>query len=347
MPIIEVQQVQKIFQASIRRKGRFSTLRSLFRPEFREIMAVKDISFAIEQGESVAYLGPNGAGKSTTIKMLTGILEPSGGRISVGGLIPQKNRIKNSYQIGAVFGNRSQLFRDLPVKDSFEMLRYMYSIDNNVYERNVKEFASVMDVEGLLDRPVRTLSLGQRMRCEMIAALLHDPEILFLDEPTIGLDVVAKERIRAFIDQMNREKKVTILLTTHDLHDIEMLCKRLIIIDKGQKIYDGSLDYIKKHFATERKVRVEMPSQEAAASLADQMAQRRDVAVSLEELVVVITYDQNQMDTALLLRDILDIGQPRDLVMKDEDIESLIRRIYQHGLEGTRSIQESAASGGL
>ncbi|MDF2960076.1 MAG: ABC-type uncharacterized transport system, ATPase component [Paenibacillus sp.] len=349
MPLIEVNEVRKVFETTVRRKGRFGMLASLIRPEKREVVAVEGISFSIEKGESVAYLGPNGAGKSTTIKMLTGILEPSGGSISVAGLLPHKNRKQSSYQIGVVFGQRSQLLFDLPVKDSFDLLRYMYSISWDRYRRNLQEFAEILEVEHLLERPVRTLSLGQRMRCEILASLLHDPDILFLDEPTIGLDVVAKERIRAFIEKINREKGVTLLLTTHDMNDIERLCQRTMIIDKGRLIYDGSLQYIKDNFATERQIRAAFADRHAAEAGAKVFAKREGVNVHVEELMVRITYDQNLTDTSELLKLLLDRANPRDLTMQDESVDALISRIYREGLDERpkqrRRVAEGVANG--
>jgi ABC-2 type transport system ATP-binding protein len=345
MPLIEVDQVQKVFETNVRRKGRFGTLVSLVRPEKRTVVAVEEISFSIEKGESVAYLGPNGAGKSTTIKMLTGILEPSGGSIHVAGLVPHRNRKQSSYKIGVVFGQRSQLLFDLPVKDSYDLLRYMYSISWERYHRNMKEFAEVLEVEHLLDRPVRTLSLGQRMRCEILAALLHDPDILFLDEPTIGLDVVAKERIRSFIEQINREKGVTLLLTTHDMNDIERLCPRTMIIDKGKLIYDGSLQYIRDNFATERQIRAAFSDNRAAEYAALVFGGREGVAVHIEEQTLRITYDQHQTDTSELLKLLLEKANPRDLTMQDESVDVLISRIYREGIADNPRQSRLAAGG--
>ncbi|MBO9607068.1 MAG: ATP-binding cassette domain-containing protein [Paenibacillaceae bacterium] len=333
MPILEAQELHKSFRLHERHSGRFGLLRSLLRPAVREVNAVSGVSFRVEAGESVAYLGPNGAGKSTTIKMLTGILEPTGGIVTVAGLEPHKHRKQISYRIGCVFGQRSQLLFDLPVSDSFELLRYMYSIPLPVYRARIEEFAGVLQVESLLRRPVRTLSLGQRMRCEMIAALLHEPDILFLDEPTIGLDVVAKERIRVFIERLNRERNVTVLLTTHDLTDIERLCPRLIIIDKGRMLYDGSLATIKERFATRRQIRFAMPDANEAARIAALFAALPEVAAVTDNHQVRLAYDQRATDTADLLRLALQWGNPRDLTMEDENIEALIRRIYEDDID--------------
>ncbi|MFE5323999.1 ATP-binding cassette domain-containing protein [Paenibacillus sp. NPDC056579] len=354
MSLIEVNHIRKVFEMNVRRKGKLGALTSLVRPEKREVVGVDDISFTIEKGESVAYLGPNGAGKSTTIKMLTGVLEPSSGEIKVAGVVPSKNRKLNSYQIGVVFGQRSQLLFDLPVKDSFDLLRYMYSISWERYHRNLKEYSDILEVGHLLERPVRTLSLGQRMRCEILAALLHEPDILFLDEPTIGLDVVAKERIRAFIESINREKGVTLLLTTHDMHDIERLCHRTMIIDKGRLIYDGNLQYIRDRFATERQIRAVFSDSDAALAAAAVLDGIKEIAVHAEEQVLRVTYDQHLTDTSELLRLLLQRANPRDLSMQDESIDALISRIYREGIDDTdrdtytyaRKEAAVAASGG-
>jgi ABC-2 type transport system ATP-binding protein len=324
--------VCKTFETTIRIEGSFGTLLSLVKPLTKEVEAVKDISFAVERGESVAYLGPNGAGKSTTIKMLTGILVPSSGEIKVNGLVPYKNRKRNSYNIGVVFGQRSQMLYDLPVQDSFDLLRYIYDIPRARYLENLKKFSEVLEIDSFIKRPVRTLSLGQRMRCEILASLLHEPDILFLDEPTIGLDVVAKERIRTFIEEINKERGITVILTTHDLADIERLCPRLIIIDKGTKVYDGSLQLIKERYAIERKISVNMASSSAANSLAIYLGSNVLLNVYVEGHVVKVSYDQRKIDTSELLRNVLAKANPNDLSMSEENIEAIIRRIYEEGV---------------
>ncbi len=333
MPIIEASHLSKAFRVAERRPGRFGTLRSLVSPAWREISAVRDVSFQIEQGESVAYLGPNGAGKSTTIKMLSGILEPTGGSVLVNGVNPHRSRKRNSYHIGCVFGQRSQLLFDLPAKDSFELLRYMYGLSASRYRSNLEQFAGVLQIEDILHRPVRTLSLGQRMRCEMVAALLHEPDILFLDEPTIGLDVIAKERIRSFIETVNRDNKVTVLLTTHDMSDIERLCSRLMIIDKGTLVYDGGLDAIRRKFGARKHIRMVMPDADSAAAVAAELLRHAELAVTVENVTVKLSYDQRTTDPSELMRYVLTLGSPRDLLMQDEQIEALIRRIYEEGYE--------------
>ena len=333
MAIVEVTNLSKVFKTKVKREGKFSTLKSLVKPSIAESLAVDNISFSVEKGECLAYLGPNGAGKSTTIKMLTGILVPTSGEIIVNGVVPHKNRIKNSYHIGVVFGQRSQLVFDLPVTDRFELLRYMYGISIEQYNKNLKTYIDLLEIGGFLNRPVRTLSLGQRMRCEMVAALLHDPEILFLDEPTIGLDVVAKERIRGFIEELNKTKKVTVMLTTHDMSDIERLCSRTIIIDKGCIIYDGTLKNIRENYANERQIRVVLQDVDSVGMINSQMKNRPNIKIKSEENVMELIYDQRLTDTSELLRVVLSYANPTDLVIKEESIESIIRRLYVEGMK--------------
>jgi ABC-2 type transport system ATP-binding protein len=233
MPLIEVSGLCRTF--TVRRKA------GRFRRETHTVRAVDDLSFTVERGEMVGYIGPNGAGKSTTVKMLTGILVPSAGRLSVAGIDPARNRVELTRRIGVVFGQRTTLWWDLALRDSFDLLRRIYRIAPARYRRNLAEFTDLLDLGDLLDTPVRQLSLGQRMRGDIAAALLHDPEVLYLDEPTIGLDVVSKGRLREFLREVNAEREVTLLLTTHDLQDIEQLCSRVMVIDHGSLVYDGKL----------------------------------------------------------------------------------------------------------
>jgi ABC-2 type transport system ATP-binding protein len=232
-PLIEVTGVSRSFTVR-RRAGRL-------RRTTEVVHAVRDLSFAVDRGEMVGYIGPNGAGKSTTIKMLTGILVPSAGRLRVAGIDPARNRVELTRRIGVVFGQRTTLWWDLPLRDSFDLLRRIYRVPADRHRRNLAEFTELLDLGSLLDTPVRQLSLGQRMRGDIAAALLHDPEILYLDEPTIGLDVVSKGRLREFLRRVNAERAVTLLLTTHDLQDIEQLCRRVMVIDHGSLVYDGAL----------------------------------------------------------------------------------------------------------
>ncbi len=242
MPLIQVEDAVKEFRIKKRGTQRFHTLREFFRPEYEIKRAVDGMSFEIERGELVGYIGPNGAGKSTTLKMLTGILVPTRGKVLVEGYEPCKNRRKNALRMGAVFGQRSQLLWDLPVSDTLELYQKMYRIDEERYRRNASRYIEMLEIGGFIKQPARQLSLGQKMRANLALALLHDPDILYLDEPTIGLDVVAKDQVRKFIREVNRERQTTVILTTHDMMDIEQICDRLILIDGGKKLFDGTLD---------------------------------------------------------------------------------------------------------
>lgn len=244
--MIEVSHLRKTFRVA-RRSGGFSrAVKALFHREYEEIHALDDVSFSIKEGEMVGYIGPNGAGKSSTIKVLSGILTPDSGECLVDGRTPWKDRIDHVRQIGVVFGQRSQLWWDVPVIDSFELLREIYSIPGEVYRSNLSELTELLNLEDLLRTPTRQLSLGQRMRCEIAASLLHSPKILFLDEPTIGLDAVSKLAVRDFIQRLNREHKTTVILTTHDMQDIEALASRVLLIGKGRILLDGALEDIRR-----------------------------------------------------------------------------------------------------
>jgi len=255
--MIEVKNLCKDFKTYKRQKGFVNNLKSLFSREFETIRAVDNISFTAKQGELIGYIGPNGAGKSTTIKMLCGIITPTAGTVLVNGIEPHKNRKQNAMNIGVVFGQRSQLSWDLPMDDSFDLYRRMYRIDKATYNRNVEMFVELLDMKDYLRKPVRQLSLGQKMRAELAVALLHDPQILYLDEPTIGLDVDVKDRIRKFARALRDEKKTTIILTTHDMADIDEICERIIMIDKGKVLVDKPLGEYKHSYDNEYYIEVE------------------------------------------------------------------------------------------
>lgn len=265
--IIEVNNVKKYYKIAKQKKGFFSSVKNLFNRQYEVKKAVDDISFLIKKGEIVGFIGPNGAGKSTTIKMLSGILYPDSGRLVSNGFIPYKQRKNYVKNIGVVFGQKSQLNWDLPLIESFELMKYIYRIPKDKYEENLKKFTELLDMESFINQPVRQLSLGQRMRGDIVAALLHSPQIVFFDEPTIGLDVVAKEKIREFIKYMNDTEKTTIIFTTHDMQDIEKVCERLIIIDSGKKIYDGSVSEIKNKFTGTKKVEILLENGEKVTSI--------------------------------------------------------------------------------
>lgn len=246
MSFIEVKHINKTFKVAERKSGLKSAIKSFFKRDYRYIKAIEDISFSIKKGEIVGYIGPNGAGKSTTIKILSGILLPDSGSCKVGKLTPWKDRKEYVKNIGVVFGQRSQLWWDIPAEDTFDLLKDIYNIPDDLYQKNKEELIETLNLKDIINIPVRQLSLGQRMRCEIAASLLHSPSLLFLDEPTIELDAVSKEIVRNFVKKINKEKKVTVILTTHDMADITSLAKRIILIGKGKVLYDGSLLKLKK-----------------------------------------------------------------------------------------------------
>lgn len=256
MSFIKVETLCKSFKVAKRNSGVKAALKSFFKREYKIVDAVKDVSFEIEKGEIVGYIGPNGAGKSTTIKMLSGILKPTAGNIIIDGLDPFKDRRKYVSKIGVVFGQRSQLAWDIPAEDTFDLLRDIYKINNNEYQKTKEELVNLLDINDIIKQPVRSLSLGERMRCEIAASLLHKPEILFLDEPTIGLDTTSKKIVREFIKKINKQQKVTIILTTHDMYDIDALAKRIILIGRGKILYDGTLNNLKRKYGSYKNITV-------------------------------------------------------------------------------------------
>lgn len=258
--MIEVNHLSKTFRVARRNAGMREAVKALFKREYTLVHALSDVSFRIGDGEMVGYIGPNGAGKSTTVKIMSGILNPDGGECRINGLTPWKDRREHVRNIGVVFGQRSQLWWDVPIIDSFELIRDIYRIPDGVYRRNLDELTELLNLSEILRTPARQLSLGQRMRCEIGASLLHDPKILFLDEPTIGLDAVSKISVRDFIRQINREKKTTVILTTHDMQDIEALTERILLIGKGRLLLDGSLEELKRRNSKIRTLTVSYSS---------------------------------------------------------------------------------------
>ena len=258
MTAISIKNLSKEFRVKTKKKGFKGSLKSLVKPKYKIIKAVDNISFSIEKGEMVAFIGPNGAGKSTTIKMMTGILYPNKGNIDVLGLNPTKDRKKLAYEIGCVFGQKEQLWTHLSPYDNFKFFGAIYDIPKQRVEKKIKEFVDLFEIEEFLNTPVRNLSLGQRIRCEIIASLIHEPKILFLDEPTIGLDPVVKENIRTLIKRMNKEYKTTVVLTSHDVSDIEKLCKRVIIVNKGKIVLDDTMENLKYHYLNKKIVEAKM-----------------------------------------------------------------------------------------
>jgi ABC-2 type transport system ATP-binding protein len=323
--VVVAERLEKTYQVPLRAKG--GALRTLVSRGTKAVRAVDNISFSIAPGEMVGYVGPNGAGKSTTIKMLTGILVPSGGQVRVAGLDPTRQRRTLAARIGVVFGQRTQLWWDLPLIESLELLRYVYRVPAERFAENLATFRGVLDLDEFLQTPVRQLSLGQRMRGDLAAALLHDPAILYLDEPTIGLDVVAKGRIREFLLEINRERGVTVLLTTHDMADIAHLCARMMIIDHGHLLYDGSVAAIRDRFGTERTLVVDLETDEAGP-LTGLPAEE----VRADGLRRWLRFRRADVTAAGLIAAVSDRYPIRDLTIEEPEIEDIVRRIYREGL---------------
>jgi ABC-2 type transport system ATP-binding protein len=332
-PIIEVRNLAKTFRVLRRRPGFFGGLKTLFSTQYDVVKAVDGITLELAAGEFVGYIGPNGAGKSTTIKMLTGVLYPTSGEVLVDGIVPFRDRSRNGMNIGVLFGQRSQLVWPLPPRDSFNLMRRMYAIPKERYEANLERFVDLLALGDLLDKPVRQLSLGERMRCELVASLLHDPKIIYLDEPTIGLDVVAKERIRRFLTKLNEENGVTILLTTHDISDIEKLCRRVVILDKGRIIHDGDLGRIRNAYGRTRKMTfhpaqpADLPRLEAEITAFPAQAQ-----VGLrDDGYVTVSFDSHAVSASDFAKHIVNTYEVTDLSVEEADIEAIIREIYEKG----------------
>ncbi len=326
MPIISVEHLSKNFKVHKRRKGFWGSLGSTFSREYDIIKAVDNVNFTLERGELVGYIGANGAGKSTTIKMLTGILVPTSGHIEVMGLTPYLHRKENARRIGVVFGQRTQLWWDLPVIDSFELLKHIYEIPENQYKQNLEFFSELLQLHPYLSTPVRKLSLGQRMRCDLTAALLHNPEILYLDEPTIGLDVVAKEQVRQFLKQINAERQVTVILTTHDLNNVEQVCQRLIIIDSGKIIYDGGIDALKKQYGKTRMLIVDLAQAYPDIQLENVKLTRQ------EENRIWLAFDRDALPASEVIARLAARYEIQDLTISEPEIEEIVRRIYNFGM---------------
>ncbi|HEV2066691.1 MAG TPA: ATP-binding cassette domain-containing protein [Thermomicrobiales bacterium] len=325
-PIIRASRLSKTFRVRPRRAGMLGALRGLADSSGRTVTAVDDISFLIRPGEVVGYIGPNGAGKSTTIKMLTGILVPSSGSVRVAGLIPSDQRRQLAGRIGVVFGQRTQLWWDLPLADSLELLRFMYRIPADRFDANFTKARELLDLDGFLDTPVRQLSLGQRMRGDLAAALLHDPPILYLDEPTIGLDLVAKTRMREFLATLNRDTNVTILLTTHDLADIAHLCNRIIVIDRGRILYDGDLPALYDRYGTTRHLIVDYDATPKHLDAHHLPASMRLADVNGPRLR--IAFARGEQSATQVLEVAGRFGTVRDISVEEPAIEDVIRGLY-------------------
>ncbi len=323
MPQIVVENLRKSFKVAERKPGMLGAIIGLAQRKYRTVTALDGISFSLDQGELVGYIGPNGAGKSTTVKTISGILVPDSGRCEVLGFVPWKERRAYVAHIGVVFGQRTQLWWDLPVEESFELLRDIYAVPEKQYRATLEELVTLLDLQPLLDTPVRQLSLGQRMRCDLAAALLHAPKILFLDEPTIGLDALSKIAVRDFIKKLNRERGVTVILTTHDMDDIESLCSRIMVIGQGRILSDGSLDALRLRVTAERWLIVDL--EEGAVEIEDPDAS----VIRQEGSQVCLSFDPQRISSAALIGRIAAKYPVRDLLVQNPPIEEIIARLYR------------------
>ncbi|MEK7326676.1 MAG: ATP-binding cassette domain-containing protein [Chloroflexota bacterium] len=328
-PIISVTDLRKEFKVFYHHRGALGAVRNLLTREHRLVRAVDGVNFAVEPGELVGYLGPNGAGKSTTLKILTGILVPSSGEIRVNNRVPWRERRAHVARIGAVFGQRNTLWWDLPVIESLDLLRHIYRIPADRYRQNLNTFRELLALDEFLGTPVRSLSLGQIMRANLAAALLHDPDILFLDEPTIGLDVVAKERIRQFIQRVNRQRGTTVILTTHDLSDVEKLCERVMIIDHGKLLFDGQLEELRQRFGGERELVVDFAEDYEEVSVEGARVAGRDGRQ------VTYRFSRDTVTASTLIGRLSARYRILDLSVREPEIEATVRRIYEERLLDT------------
>lgn len=330
MAVINVENLKKEYKINVKKEGLSGAILSLFHPKYEIKEAVKGVSFNIEEGEMVGYIGSNGAGKSTTIKMLTGILTPTSGKVLINGLEPTKNRIKNNMKIGAVFGQRTQLWWDIPVIESYKLIQKIYEIPIEDYNENLKYFSETLNLTELLHVPVRQLSLGQKMRCEIAAAFLHNPKIVYLDEPTIGLDFMVKEKIRKFIKQLNKERNTTVILTTHDLQDIEEICNRIIIIDKGSIMFDGALEKIREEFSkfSVANILVKDVTPELETFVKNSEILGFEL-LSIEENNLNVKFDKSQITIAGIFEKLSNYGTILDLSIQDISIETIVKSLYE------------------
>ena len=335
MPIIEAEGLTKSFRNAIKKPGLAGSIEHLFTRRYTDKTAVDHINLQVDEGEAVAYIGPNGAGKSTTIKMLTGILVPTAGRVTVDGLTPHRQREENARKIGVVFGQRTQLWWDIPIIESFALLKDIYEIPATRYKVNMDRFRDMLGLTDFIDQPARKLSLGQRMRADLAASLLHDPKIVYLDEPTIGLDIDVKERVRDFIREAN-ENGTTVMLTTHDLGDIEDLCERMVIIDYGKIIYDGTLSDVKDRYARERTLCVQ------SASILDVAAQNkiREALTGLSTAVaypsdmnICISFDKEGVPARELIKRLIGLLDVADFTIDEPKIDTVIKQVYARTLD--------------
>lgn len=323
MPQIELRDICKTFTVSERLDGPFSVLRGAFQHRKRVVKALEDISFDIEEGELVGYIGPNGAGKSTTVKVMSGILTPEKGSCRIMNRTPWKDRVEHVSQIGVVFGQRTQLWWDVPVKDSFDLLKDIYDISSKDYSTRLDELVEALDISGLLKTPVRQLSLGQRMRCEIIAALLHRPKILFLDEPTIGLDAVSKLALRDFLKNENRKNGISMILTTHDMDDIECLCKKVMVIGHGKLLYNGSLAKLKAEYSPLRRIRATLNEHVPIFEV------KGAKEIKVEGNTWQVFFDPDKTAAHSMVAELANRLPLKDIVIEEQDIDEMIAAMYK------------------
>lgn len=323
MSIIEVDNLSKIFKVKTKEEGLRGSIKSVFSPAYREVVAVNNISFKVEKGEVLAFIGPNGAGKSTTIKMMTGILSSTGGRVQVLGMDPSRDRKRLSYKIGTVFGQKSQLWFHLPPSDSFNLLGSIYEIKRERLKRRIEFLKEVFEIGDLMDVPVRKLSLGQRIRCEIAASILHEPEIIFLDEPTIGLDVVVKQKIRELILQLNREEKTTIFLTSHDAGDIKQLCKRAIIINHGEVVLNETIKNLKHDYLNKKIISIKYNEAVNIDDPSINILKNKGAAFKVQ-------VNTDRQDIEEVLTRLIGWGKVTDITIEEPPMEEIIAYIYQN-----------------
>lgn len=334
--MINVENLRKEFKKTVKEPGLRGSVKSLFHPKTETVVAVNDISFHVPKGEILGFIGPNGAGKSTVIKMLTGILTPTSGKCTINGKNPRENRKSYVKEIGVVFGQRTQLWWDLPLRETYTVLKEIYEVPEDRFKKRMAFLNEVLALEDFISSPVRTLSLGQRMRADIAASLLHSPKVLFLDEPTIGLDVVVKDNIRRAIEQINRQEQTTVILTTHDLADIEQLSKRIVMIDKGKNVFDGAISDLKAKYGQIRELNFDTDVEDPADILdyaRHFSIKEEDCAVEVEGKSVRVRFNSAAVPVQELLGYTLGKINVSDITVKDADIEEIIRRLYKTGVE--------------
>lgn len=333
--MIYVDDLRKEFKKTIKQPGLRGSMKALVKPKVEKVVAVDQISFEVPDGEILGFIGPNGAGKSTVIKMLTGILTPTSGSCSINGKIPQNDRKKYVREIGVVFGQRTQLWWDLPLRETYGVLKEIYQVPDDAFKKRMDFLNEVLELDNFITSPVRTLSLGQRMRADIAASLLHSPKVLFLDEPTIGLDVVVKDNIRKAIQQINREEHMTIILTTHDISDIELLAKHIVMIEKGKKVFDGKITDLKEKYNQMRELRFYTEQENAEELLRYKEVfpfGEDDLSFQMDGPSVIVRFNSDVAAVSDILTYTLNHVEVKDITVRDSDIEEIIRRLYQGGM---------------